>query len=157
MLRKSLAVVSLLCVASIGSPCSASLPQLNPSVPWSSLNLLPDGQWPIEDHRSDALGPVLLMETRSSPKPAQCRALFETVVSSRDAGSGFTALYSRKAAAIRSLRITDSKLQSLQSRLATTFNSMAAAERSQSMGNQSSSLDQQTAQLVGELNRYCFR
>jgi hypothetical protein len=147
MLRNSLAVVSLLCVASIGSPCSASLPQLNPSVPWSSLNALPD--------RSDALGPSLLMETRSSPKPAQCRALFETVVSSRDAGSGFAALYSRKAAAIRSLRITDPKLQSLQSRLATTFNSMAAAERS--MGAQSSSLDQQTAQLVGELNRYCFR
>jgi hypothetical protein len=76
-------------------------------------------------------------------------------VSSRDAGSGFAALYSRKAAAIRSLRITDPKLQSLQSRLATTFNSMAAAERS--MGAQSSGLDQQTAQLVGELNRYCFR
>jgi hypothetical protein len=98
------------------------------------------------------------MEARSSPKPAQCRALFETVVSSRDAGSGFSALYSRKAAAIRALRITDPKLQSLQSRLAGMFNNLAAAERSQAMGSRStSSLDQQTAQLVGELNRYCFR
>jgi hypothetical protein len=150
MLRKSLAVVSLLCVASISSPCSASSPQLNPSAPWSSLVSLQPA------HQDFA--PVLLLEARSSPKPVQCRALFETVVSSRDAGSGFSVLYSRKATAIRSLRITDPKLQSLQSRLATTFNSMAAAERAQSMSSQSSSsLDQQTAQLVGELNRYCFR
>jgi hypothetical protein len=152
MLRKSLAVVSLLCVAS--TPCSASSPQLNPSVPWSSLAGLP----PAPRDLPRDLPPALLVEARSSPKPAQCRALFETVVSSRDAGSGFSVLYSRKAAAIRSLRITDPKLQNLQSRLATTFNSMAVAERSPSMGSQSSSsLDQQTAQLVGELNRYCFR
>jgi hypothetical protein len=149
MLRKSLAVVSLLCVASTSSPCSASSPQLNPSIPRSSL---------VSQSAHQDFAPVLLAEARSSPKPAQCRALFETVVSSRDAGSGFSALYSRKAAAIRALRITDPKLQSLQSRLATTFNSMAAAERAQSMSSQaSSSLDQQTAQLVGELNRYCFR
>ena len=81
------------------------------------------------------------MEARSSSKPAQCRALFETVVSSRDAGSGFSALYSRKAAAIRSLRITDAKLQGLQSRLANTFNSLAAAERDPAINSRS--LDQQ--------------
>jgi hypothetical protein len=77
-------------------------------------------------------------------KQAQCRSLFETVVDSRNMDHGF---YARKANTIRSLPISDSKLQGLQSRFVSVFGQMANGGTSPAQANQ----------LVGELSRYCFR
>ncbi|NJM46888.1 MAG: hypothetical protein HC860_12635 [Alkalinema sp. RU_4_3] len=86
---------------------------------------------------------VLAQGTAS--KQTQCRVLFEVVVDSRNMDGNF---YSRKAATIRSLSLSDGKLQNLQSRFATMFSQMA--------GNRNAS-SAQANPLVNELSRYCFR
>jgi hypothetical protein len=85
------------------------------------------------------------MAQGTAPKQAQCRALFEVVVDSRNMDGNF---YARKAATIRSLPLSDGKLQTLQSRFATMFGQMA--------GNRNAS-SAQANPLVNELSRYCFR
>lgn len=98
--------------------------------------------------------PYLIADSRSdSSKSSQCRALFENVVEARRVGPGF---YSRKAANIRSLRLSDGKLQSLQSRFSTTFSSLESAQRNGD-SSATSKLGRQASQLVSELNRHCFQ
>jgi hypothetical protein len=98
--------------------------------------------------------PYLLADSRSeSSKSSQCRALFENVVEAKRVGPGF---YSRKAANIRSLRLSDGKLQSLQSRFSSTFSSLETAQRNGD-SNATQRLGRQASQLVSELNRHCFQ
>jgi hypothetical protein len=87
--------------------------------------------------------PALAQGTAS--KQTQCRALFEVVVDSRNMDGNF---YGRKASTIRSLPISDGKLQNLQSRFATMFTQMACNRNASSA---------QANPLVNELSRYCFR
>jgi hypothetical protein len=104
--------------------------------------------------------PYLMADSRfnqarstENPKSAQCRALFENVVDARRVGAGF---YSRKASNIRSLRLSDGKLQSLQARFGQVFTNLDQAQRSSDQAA-TNKFGRQASQLVGELNRHCFQ
>ncbi len=94
-----------------------------------------------------------MVNSSDNPQAAQCRALFENVVDVRHVGEGF---YSRKAANIRSLHLSDRKLQSLQARFSQVFTNLEAAQRNRD-GNATNRLGRQASQLVGDLNRQCFQ
>jgi hypothetical protein len=128
LILKSLSVpVSLLCLASV-------------SLASTAIVHVPKTSYLIADARTE------------STKTIQCRTLFETVVDTRRMGQGF---YSRKASGIRNLRLSDGKLQSLQSRFSTVFQGLDGAQRSGD-SNANSRLGRQASQLVNELNRHCF-
>jgi hypothetical protein len=104
--------------------------------------------------------PYLMADSRfgtanssENSKAAQCHALFENVVDARHVGEGF---YSRKAVSIRSLHLSDGKLQSLQARFSQVFTHLESAQRNGD-GNATNRLGRQAAQLVGDLNRQCFQ
>jgi hypothetical protein len=98
--------------------------------------------------------PYLISDARSGiPQPTECRTLFAAVVNAQEVRQGF---YTRKAANIQALRLSEVKVQSLQSRFVTVFGGLESAQR-QGNSEVSRRLGRQVTQLVGELNRYCFR
>jgi hypothetical protein len=103
--------------------------------------------------------PYLISDARSgsiqsnSIQPSQCRTLFAAVVDAQEVRQGF---YMRKAANIQALRLSEVKVQSLQSRFVAVFGGLESAQR-QGKSEVSRRLGRQVTQLVSELNRYCFR
>jgi hypothetical protein len=102
--------------------------------------------------------PYLISDARSgsaqpSIQSSQCRTLFAAVVDAQEVRQGF---YTRKATTIQALRLSEAKVQSLQSRFVTVFGGLESAQR-QGNSEVSRRLGRQVTQLVGELNRYCFR
>jgi hypothetical protein len=99
----------------------------------------------ISDARSGIAQPTV--------QPTECRTLFAAVVDAQEVRQGF---YTRKAANIQALRLSEVKVQSLQSRFVAVFGGLESAQR-QGNSEVNRRLGRQVTQLVGELNRYCFR